>query len=367
MNLARYARQTILSEVGLAGQTRLKKTRVICIGVGGLGAPATLYLAAAGVGTLGIVDFDRVDEINLQRQILFDSTEVGKLKVDVAKRRLEGLNPEVLIETYPCGLTAGNALKILSHYDIVIDGTDNFAAKFLINDAAVRLGLPVVYGSISRFEGQVSVFWAKHGPCYRCLYPVCPDTPVMNCAESGVLGAIAGIIGSMQAAETIKLAIQGTDLGPLAPLLGRLFVLDCATMAPFIFQVPKKTGCPACSIPVDQIHLSDLTEVCVAKLEELSVMELMNEIGRKDKSVALIDVREAEEWHDGHIPGAVNVPLSLLSKTRTLPAGLGLLRRVVVYCQSGMRSRQAARIFIECGVPSVAHLRGGMVAWAEVM
>lgn len=237
----RYLRQMMLPELGFEGQERLQQARVLCVGAGGLGSPASLYLAAAGIGQLGLIDPDRVDETNLQRQILFGTSDVGVLKVEAARDRLVDLNPEVEIKIHPEALSETNATDILRQYDVIIDGTDNFPAKFLINDTAVKLGLPVVYGSVSQFEGRAAIFWAEKGPCYRCMHPNPPQARIHSCAEAGVIGSLAGIIGSIQAMEAIKLVAK---LG--TPLVGRLLVIDSLSMSSQSFSIPKNSNCPAC-------------------------------------------------------------------------------------------------------------------------
>lgn len=351
----RYSRQIMLSEIGEEGQRKLGIARVLCIGAGGLGSPALLYLAGAGVGTIGIVDFDRVDVSNLQRQILFTEGDQGKPKADAAKARLLALNPGLEIHAYPEELTDRNALSLFSRYDIIIDGTDNFPAKFLINDVAVKLGKPVVYGAIQGFDGQVSVFGTKDGPCYRCLHPIEPKSAIMNCAESGVIGAVAGLTGTVQALEVIKM-ITGHD--SFSPLAGKLWLCDARMMDTRIISIPKRPDCPVCSKSPEQITPRYASPLCGAFI--------VQEITCDDEALAdafFIDVREREEWEGGHIAGAHHLPLSDLQNNPSLFEHLQGPSCCILYCQKGGRSRMAAELLRAAGFSGIYSLSGGYETW----
>ncbi len=366
----RYQRQISLPEIGAQGQTQLKQTRILCVGAGGLGSPALLYLAAAGIGELGIIDGDTVELSNLQRQVLFNTRDNGKHKSHVAKDRLQALNSDVTIQCYPERLSPKNAIQVMENYDIILDGTDNFASKFLINDAAVQLDLPVVYGSISQFEGRASVFWAKKGPCYRCLYATLPKTAIQNCAEAGVLGAVAGIIGCIQATEAIKLALHlqprtesFQQVASLKPLIGNLLILDAKTMHIENFKISKQPSCAVCSQhpTITSLDEANYPDCCALDIPlpidfELNVHEISNR-----GHVELIDVRESNEWKLEHIPGAQNIPLSSLTSQSELT--LDPEKKYVLYCQSGKRSQQAAKIMIQKGFNHLQHISGGMIQW----
>ncbi|MFL5812409.1 MAG: ThiF family adenylyltransferase [Bdellovibrionia bacterium] len=354
----RYLRQTILPEIGKAGQEKLRQASVLCVGVGGLGSPVSLYLAAAGVGRIGLIDPDRVDESNLQRQIVFREQDQGEFKALQAKKHLKELNSSIQIDALPDRLTAENALEIMAQYDVIVDGTDNFSAKFLINDAALRLGKKVVYGSISRMEGQLSVFGADGGPCYRCLYPAAPKAYVPNCAESGVLGAVAGVIGSMQAIEAIKVLVG------LPALVGKLFIWDALSMRARTLGIEGKSDCPACSLPRESIELVDLPVQCralgpAAEIDSSGLQKLLME--SPQLHVRLIDVREEDEWKVGHLPRAELFPMSLirLGEKPTLDSEC----ITVLYCQSGIRSREALERLLEMEPQHSGkffHLKGGL-------
>lgn len=351
----RYNRQIILPEIGPAGQAKLSAARVLVIGAGGLGCPALLYLAGAGIGTLGVVDFDRVDVSNLHRQILFRADDEGKAKALAAKERLLALNPDIAVNAYDEELTDKNVLSLFSGYDIVIDGTDNFAAKFLINDAAVKLGKPVIYGAIQGFEGQVSVFSAAHGPCYRCLHPQPPQAQIRNCAEAGVVGTLAGIVGTVQTMEAIKLIIGHESF---QSLMGRLWIVDTRTMQTNTFALSRKKDCPACSRPADEIVPQYSSPVCFAA----SVREVCRG-GDMPADAVFIDVREREEWDAGHMEGALHLPLSALKKNPALFQAPGKTGCCVLYCQGGVRSKQAAEILLQSGHENIYSLKGGYNAW----
>ncbi len=359
---ARYARHLILPEIGPAGQARLKQARVLLVGAGGLGSPAALYLAAAGVGTLGLVDFDRVDASNLQRQILHGTPDVGRPKLDSARDRLHAINPHVRFVPHPERLTAANALALLAGYDLVLDGTDNFATRYLVNDACALLGKPNVYGSVFRFEGQASVFWAARGPCYRCLYPEPPPPgAVPSCAEGGVLGVLPGLIGVLQATEAIKL-ITGAG----QPLLGRLLVYDALPMTFRTLTLRKDPACPLCGERPTITALQDYEQLCGTATPERSPMDITPrdlkqnlDAGRKP---VLLDVREPVEWNLGHLPGATWIPLG------DLPARVGELSRdadIVCYCKAGGRSARALQFLKAQGFTRVRNLAGGILAWSD--
>ena len=369
--LHRYARHIALPEVGLEGQLRLTAGRVLCVGAGGLGSPLALYLAAAGVGTIGIVDFDDVDASNLQRQILHGTGDVGRHKLDSAADRLEDVNPHVEVVGHPQRLTSENALEILKGYDVVVDGTDNFPTRYLVNDACVLLGTPNVYGSVFRWEGQVSVFATKGGPCYRCLFREPPPPGLVpNCAEGGVLGVLPGIIGSMQAMETIKLLL-GKGVG----LAGRLLIFDALEMTWREIALRRNPECPVCSDSPTQTGLIDYELFCgvtrpgegslhsaedFEELDAASVAALL----ASDTPPYLIDVREPWEWAVSSLAerGARLIPLAELGDR------LGEVPKetpVVVYCRSGQRGQSAARQLVAGGYGPVSNLSGGLLSWAE--
>ena len=365
--LLRYSRHLILPDVGVPGQEKLKAARVLLIGAGGLGSPAALYLAAAGVGNLGLVDFDNVDVTNLQRQILHGTKDVGRSKLVSARERIRDVNPHVRLETYETALTSKNALDILSGYDIVVDGTDNFATRYLVNDACVLLGKPNVYGSIFRFEGQASVFALPDGPCYRCLFPEPPPPGLVpSCAEGGVLGVLPGLVGTIQATETIKLIVGVGD-----PLSGRLLLIDTLGMEFRTVRVRKDPTCPACGTREIQA-LMDYEQFCgvrsaeaepraVAGFVEISPRELTARLSRGEE-LQLIDVREQFEWDIIRIPGARLVPLATLPEVAET---LDRDREVVVYCKGGSRSRAAASHLADAGFRRVANLTGGVLRWRD--
>jgi adenylyltransferase/sulfurtransferase len=363
--LLRYSRHLILPDVGVPGQEKLKAARVLLIGAGGLGSPAALYLAAAGVGTLGLVDFDNVDVTNLQRQILHGTKDVGRPKLQSARERIADVNPHVRLETYETALTSKNALDILSGYDIVVDGTDNFATRYLVNDACVLQGKPNVYGSIFRFEGQASVFALPDGPCYRCLFPEPPPPGLVpSCAEGGVLGVLPGLVGTIQATEAIKLIVGAGE-----PLKGRLLLIDTLGMQFRTVNVRKDPTCPACGTHEIQA-LIDYEQFCgiraaeaepraVAGFVEIAPRELQGRLSRGEE-LQLIDVREQFEWDIARIPGARLVPLATLLD---VVDSLDRDREVVVYCKGGSRSRAAATHLADAGFPRVTNLTGGILRW----
>ncbi len=359
--LIRYSRHLILPEIGLAGQERLKAARVLLVGAGGLGSPAALYLAAAGVGTMGLIDFDVVDRSNLQRQVVHGTAAVGTSKLASARARLADLNPHVQVETTEARLTAANALEHLRGWDVVLDGSDNFPTRYLVNDACVLLGLPTVYGAVLRFEGQVSVFDARRGPCYRCLYREPPPPELVpSCAEGGVVGVVPGVIGSLQALEAIKLV---TGIG--TPLIGRLLLFDGMRLQFREIALTKDPECVVCGPHPTVTQLIDYEAFCgigappVAN-GEISAADAAAAAGR-DPSTVLVDVREPFEWDIVHVDGARHLPL------RDLPARLRELdghADVLVYCHHGTRSRQAVELLRAAGFSKVRSVRGGIDAWA---
>lgn len=351
----RYSRQTALSEIREAGQEKLSAARALVIGAGGLGCPALLYLAGAGIGTIGIVDLDRVDESNLQRQVLFTAEDCEKPKAASAKMRLSAFNPEIKVNAYDEELTDKNSVGLFSDYDVIIDGTDNFSAKFLINDVAVKLKKPFVYGAIQGFESQVSVFNHKGGPCYRCLHPNPPQTKIMNCTENGIIGAVAGIAGTMQAMEAIKIIVGHESLQPLS---GRLWMMDMKTMETDIMDIPKRKDCPVCSRPPENIVPQYASPVCAAAQAEELTCERAAKMG-----VPFIDVREREEWDAGHIEGARHLPLSALRESPDLFKPFADKMPCVLYCQRGRRSLMAAEILSRAGFSGLYSMAGGYEAW----
>jgi adenylyltransferase/sulfurtransferase len=358
----RYSRHLILPDVGLVGQRRLKDARVLLVGAGGLGSAVGLYLAAAGVGTLGIVEADRVEATNLQRQVLHGTSDVGRKKLESAKDRLKDLNPGIEVAAHDAWFTAENALELTRAYDLVVDGTDNFATRYLVNDACVLTGRPNFYGSVYRFEGQASVFCAPGGPCYRCLYPEPPPPDLVpSCAEGGVLGVVPGLVGLIQATEVLKWVT-----GAGSPLVGRLLLFDALGPTFRTVKIARDPRCPACGTR----ELRTLAEVpagCrfpaepVGEVPTLSPAEL---VARRQGGVDLdlVDVREEGEWALGFIAGARHLPLSSLASA--LPSFDGR-REVVIYCRSGIRSARAVRQLLALGVPRVFNLAGGILRWAE--
>ncbi len=365
--IQRYSRHLIMPEVGIQGQRKLKSASVLLIGTGGLGSPLGLYLTSAGVGRIGLVDFDRVDFTNLQRQVLYTTADVGRPKLEVAKERLTAINPEIAIETHEARLTSDNALAILKDYDIVIDGTDNFPTRYLVNDACALLKKPNVYGSIFRFEGQASVFDASRGPCYRCLYPEPPPPGLVpSCAEGGVLGILPGIIGTIQATEAIKLI-----LGRGETLIGRLLLLNALKMRFRELRLRKNPDCPLCGTHPTITRLIDYEEFCglrrgeekptAADQEwELTPSELKSLL--ENGKVQVIDVREPHEFEICHIPGARLIPTSeFVQRIGELDSA----EQLVLYCHKGIRSRNALELLKSAGFRKIKSLRGGVDAWAE--
>jgi adenylyltransferase/sulfurtransferase len=366
--VARYSRHLIMPEVGMDGQKRLKSASVLLIGAGGLGSPLGLYLAAAGVGRLGLVDFDVVDFSNLQRQVLHGTPDVGRPKLHSAKERLQAINPEVRVDLYETHLKSDNAFQILKPYDIVIDGTDNFPTRYLVNDACVLLGKPNVYGSIFRFDGQASVFYPGRGPCYRCLYPEPPPPgEVPSCAEGGVLGVLPGLIGCIQATEAVKLI-----LGRGEPLIGRLLLYDALQMTFREFKVRRNPKCPICGDAPTVKQLIDYEQFCGVRgqeapppaaqaLSDTTVDELKQRLDRGEK-VFILDVRNPEEYQISRIPGSTLIPLPSLPQRF---AELNRDQEMVVHCKSGMRSQKAIQFLRQQGFTKLKNLKGGILAWSD--
>ena len=364
--LRRYARQLTLPDVGVAGQRRLKAAKVLVVGVGGLGSPAALYLAAAGIGTLGLVDGDAVELSNLHRQMLHGTAAVGAPKLASAARRLRDANPAVRLVLHETRLTSHNALAVIGDYDVVVDGSDNFPTRYLINDACALLGKPDVYGSVHRFEGRASVFWAARGPCYRCLYRDPPPAGLVpSCAEAGVLGVLPGIVGTLQATEAIKLV-----LGAGEPLVGRLLVFDALGMRFREVSVPRDPSCLVCGEHPSITALVDYEAFCGGESERMPSGERPLEIGVQElakarqagTAVFLLDVREAFEFAICRIAGSVLIPLGQLSsRLPEVPVGAD----VVTVCHTGQRSLVAARFLREAGIRGARSLRGGVEAWAS--
>ena len=358
--MARYARHLSLPEVGIEGQERLKAARILVVGAGGLGSPAALYLAAAGVGTLGLVDFDFVDRSNLQRQILFGEGDVGRGKLDAAAARLRETNPHIRVETHAARVEKGNVQAIVDAYDIVVDGTDNFPTRYLVHDAAYFAGKPYVYGSIFRFEGQASVFHRGHGPCYRCLFPEPPPPgAVPSCAEAGVIGVLPGIIGSIQANEAIKLA-----LGAGEPLVGRLLLFDALAMRFREVKFRRAADCPLCGDAPTQHELIEYSDACLSPELDQELEIEPREVARRlaaGEPLALLDVRLPHELRLAALPNAIAIPL------HELPARLGELPRgvpIVALCHVGVRSLHAADLLRSEGFSGAKSIAGGIEAWS---
>jgi molybdopterin/thiamine biosynthesis adenylyltransferase/rhodanese-related sulfurtransferase/molybdopterin converting factor small subunit len=364
----RYSRHLIMPEVGVDGQRKLKASKVLCIGAGGLGSPVAMYLAAAGVGTLGIVDFDTVDFSNLQRQILHGTPDVGRSKLASAKDKLHALNPEIDIQTYEVALSSQNAMQLFAPYDVVVDGTDNFPTRYLVNDACVLLGKPNAYGSIFRFEGQASVFATKDGPCYRCLYPEPPPPGLVpSCAEGGVLGVLPGLIGMIQATEAVKLI-----MGIGEPLIGRFLIYDALRMRFRELKLRKDPDCPVCGTHPTVTKLIDYEQFCgitpaapepipVNHATEITSLELKQRLDRGDR-LKIIDVREPNEYQINRIPGSELIPLG------DIPKRYGELNpedELVMHCKSGVRSGKAADFLRSVGFKRVLNLKGGILDWID--
>ncbi len=363
--ILRYSRHLIMPEVGMEGQQKLKAAKVLCIGAGGLGSPLALYLTAAGVGTLGIVDFDVVDYTNLQRQIIHTTSDVGRKKLDSAAEKLKAINPYINLRTFDTKLTSANALELFREFDIIADGTDNFPTRYLVNDACVLTGKPNVYGSIFRFEGQASVFATEEGPCYRCLYPEPPPPGLVpSCAEGGVLGILPGLVGVIQATETIKLTLGQGD-----PLIGRLLLVDALGMKFRELKLRKSPDCPACGKNPTVTQLIDYNEFCGIRGEEapvstdvpaITVEELKQKLDSK-KDLFILDVREPHEYQICNLNGYL-IPLGDLPKR---VHELDSSRDIVAHCRSGVRSAKAVNFLRQAGFKKVHNLTGGILAWAD--
>ncbi|HXU21826.1 MAG TPA: molybdopterin-synthase adenylyltransferase MoeB [Verrucomicrobiae bacterium] len=362
----RYSRHLIMPEVGMDGQLKLKKAKVLCIGTGGLGAPLGLYLAAAGVGRIGLVDFDSVDFTNLQRQVLFGTSDVGRPKITAAADRLRNLNPEIQIDAYEAHLSSENALDLFKDYDIIVDGTDNFPTRYLVNDACVILGKPNVYGSIFRFEGQITVFGYPEGPCYRCLYPEPPPPGLVpSCAEGGVLGVLPGIVGTIQAAETLKLII-----GKGQPLVGRLLLFDALAMKFRELKLRKNPECPVCGKNPTVTKLIDYVQFCgvrgeeapstVTNIPEITPRDLKSRMDKGD-DLYILDVREPHEYQICNLNGHL-IPLGELPRR---VHELDSSREIVAHCRSGKRSAEAVEFLQKAGFRKIWNLKGGILAWSD--
>jgi len=388
--IRRYSRHVIMPEVGIEGQRKLKAAKVLLIGTGGLGSPTALYLAAAGIGTLGLVDYDIVDESNLHRQVIHGISTVGMSKLDSAEKRLRDLNPDVIINKYNVPFTSENALEILAPYDLVVDGTDNFPTRYLVNDAAVKLGKLNVYGSIFRFEGQLAVFGAENGPCYRCMFPEPPPPGLVpSCAEGGVLGILPGTIGTMQATEAIKLILGIGD-----PLIGKMLLYDALEMSFMTIKVRKNPNCPVCGIPHDQIELIDYEQFCgmpahdrsgfntpstdVDGMRVMNVWQLKDRLDKEPETLVL-DVRDPHEWEISALAGTLRIPKGDILAAKdavlagrakaedTVLAKIPRDREVKVMCRSGKRSADSIHYLVEVGYDKdkLVNVEGGILAWAK--
>lgn len=391
--IRRYSRHLIMPEVGIEGQKKLKAASVLLIGTGGLGSPLALYLAAAGIGRIGLVDYDVVDETNLQRQVIHGQTSVGVLKIDSAEKRMKDINPFLQVDKYNVPLTSANAIELFTPYDVIIDGTDNFPTRYLVNDACVKLGKPNVYGSIFRFEGQLSVFYAKEGPCYRCMFPEPPPPGLVpSCAEGGVLGILPGTIGTLQATEAIKLI-----LGIGEPMIGRMLLYDALEMSFTKLKVRKNPNCPVCGIPHEQVQLIDYEMFCgmpahdrsdfkastngttekKETMPEISVTELKTRIDSGEK-LTIVDVRDPHEWEISALDGTLRIPKGQIEaakndvlagrKTRemTVLAQIPTEGEIIVHCRSGKRSADSIKFLQDAGYKNLlVNVKGGILAWAD--
>jgi len=364
----RYSRHLIIPDVAMAGQKRLKNAKVLCIGAGGLGSPALMYLAAAGVGTLGIVEFDEVDESNLQRQIIHGQSDIGRSKAESARDSVKEINPLIQVNVHEMRLDSSNVMDLFAQYDLIVDGTDNFATRYLVNDACVLLGKPYVWGSIYRFDGQASVFWAEYGPCYRCLYPEPPPPGMVpSCAEGGVLGVLCASIGSIQTTEAIKLL---TGIGE--PLLGSLMVYDALEMNYRKIKVRKDPNCAVCGEHPTVTELIDYEAFCGVVSEEaqqaavgstITAQEL-KELLDSDKPTFLVDVREPAEWEIVRIPGATLIPKDEILRGDAL-ASLPQDKQIIMYCKTGVRSAETLAAVKNAGFSDAVHVQGGVTAWVN--
>src|SRR5258705_1099864 len=367
--IRRYSRHLIIPDVGVTGQKRLKNAKVLVVGAGGLGSPALMYLAAAGVGTLGIVEFDTVDESNLQRQIIHGQSDIGRPKAESARDSVREINPYVNVVLHNEALTNDNVMEIFAQYDLIIDGTDNFATRYMVNDAAVLLGKPYVWGSIYRFDGQASVFWAAQGPCYRCLYPEPPPPGMVpSCAEGGVLGVLCASVGSIQVTEAIKVI---TGIGD--PLVGGLMVYDALEMSYRKIRVRKDPNCAVCGENPTRTALIDYRDFCGAVSDEASEAVVgstitVNELSewlKADKSIHLVDVREPAEYEIVKIPGSVLVPKGEILNGQAL-AGMPQDKQIVLYCKTGVRSAETLAALKAAGFADAVHVQGGVSAWVRL-
>jgi sulfur-carrier protein adenylyltransferase/sulfurtransferase len=364
--IRRYSRHLIIPDVAMSGQKRLKNAKVLTVGAGGLGSPTLMYLAAAGVGTLGVIDYDTVDESNLQRQIIHGQSDIGRSKADSARDAIHEINPLIDVRLHQERLDSSNVMSIFAGYDLIVDGTDNFATRYLVNDACVLLGKPYVWGSIYRFDGQASVFWAEYGPCYRCLYPEPPPPGMVpSCAEGGVLGVLCASIGSIQTTEAIKLLVGIGD-----PLVGRLMIYDALEMTYRTVNVRKDPECPLCGKNPTITELIDYDAFCGVISDEaqqaaadstITAGELA-EMASRDEKFLLVDVREPAEWEIVRIPGSVLIPKGELpSRLSELPQNAP----VVLYCKTGVRSAESLALLKGAGFASAVHVQGGVTAWAR--
>jgi sulfur-carrier protein adenylyltransferase/sulfurtransferase len=357
----RYSRHLVLREIGVAGQEKLKAARVLVIGAGGLGSPSALYLAASGVGTIGVIDCDTVDMSNLQRQVIYDTASVGTPKATAARDRLLSLNPQIELIAHQVELRADNVLQLFGGYDLVLDGTDRFGTRYLANDACVLLRKPLVSAAIHRFEGQAMTYVPDRGPCYRCLFPAPPgEGLVPNCAEAGVLGVLPGVMGTIQATEAIKLIVGAGE-----PLIGRLLTYDALAMRFDEFRFKRRVDCAVCGDHPTITAPQDAPQICTAEalanVRTLAADELRTLLKERGAGASIVDVREPREFAVSHLPGAMNIPVGELhSRIGSLPKGL-----VVFVCRSGARSLTAAALASRAGVEDIAHLEGGLLAWAR--
>ncbi len=367
--IKRYSRHLIMPEVGLKGQKKLKASSVLLVGTGGLGSPLAMYLAAAGVGRIGLIDYDVVDDSNLQRQVIHGTASVGRLKVESARERMLDINPHIQVDVYNELFTSENALELARPYDIIVDGTDNFPTRYLVNDVCVLLGKPNVYGSIFRFEGQVSVFWAEHGPCYRCLFPEPPPAGLVpSCAEGGVLGILPGTIGTLQATEAIKLIIGAGE-----PLIGRLLLYDALNMSFDELKIRKNPDCVICSDHPTITKLIDYEQFCGMPMHDhpdegsagaewdIEPVELKQRL-EADPHLRVIDVREPHEWEIAHIEGAELIPLDKLTEHMN---ELDTAEEIILHCKTGARSTRALELLKGAGFRKIKNLKGGIIAWAN--
>ncbi len=390
--IRRYSRHLIMPEVGIEGQKKLKAASILLIGTGGLGSPLALYLAAAGIGRIGLVDYDVVDETNLQRQVIHGQSSVGVLKIDSAEQKMKDINPYLQVDKYNVPLTSENAIELFTPYDIIIDGTDNFPTRYLVNDACVKLGKPNVYGSIFRFEGQLSVFYAKEGPCYRCMFPTPPPPGLVpSCAEGGVLGILPGTIGTMQATEALKLI-----LGIGEPMIGKMLLYDALEMSFTKLKVRKDPNCPVCGIPHEQVQLIDYEMFCgmpahdrsdykagtngaekKETLSEINVKELKARIDSGEK-LTIVDVRDPHEWEISALEGSLRIPKGKIEAAKndvlagrktadmTVLAQIPSEGEVIFQCRSGKRSADSIKFLQEVGYTNqLVNLKGGILAWAD--